>query len=263
MITGYTQLVAILADPIQQVRTPEFINAIYARQGDDILMVPVHVGAESLEQLWGALKVIQNFRGMVVTVPHKRVAASLCDEVTELASVVGAVNVIRKDKDGRFVGDILDGEGFYDGLLGQGIDPSGSEVLMVGAGGAGRAIAHALAKHGVSRLTITNRTVEKATDLATKLGKLFPALRVTGTDIPEGKFDLIINTTSLGMNESDPLPVDESLITADTIIADIIMKPRFTRLLKTARNKGCKVYLGESMLEAQSHKMAAFMKMED
>lgn len=260
MISGKTKLVAILADPIKQVRTPEFVNAIYKKRGDDLVMVPMHVGEDSLTQVWSSLKIMKNFQGMVVTVPHKTVAASLCDEISEVAKIVGAVNVVRKSKDGRFIGDILDGEGFYSGLLSQGINPKILNTLLVGSGGAGSAIAYSLAMNGVKHLTISNRTKEKSEDLINKLTKNFPEINATATNSPEGIFDLIINATSLGMDENDPLPIADEIISKKSIVAEIIMKPKITKLLELAKNKGCKIHYGEYMLISQSEKMAEFIK---
>lgn len=259
MISGNTRVFAILADPVAQVRTPEFINRIFESRGEEAVLVPLHVGADQLPVVWQGLRATKNFQGMVVTVPHKTVAVSLCDEISDAARVVGAVNVVRKDREGRFIGDILDGEGFLAGLLQEGIDPATQRVLLLGAGGAGSAIAYSLARHGVRSLTIANRTRGKAQSLADTLLTHFPDLRVSATDQPDGDFDLVVNSTSLGMALSDPLPLDPSLLKPAMTVAEIIMKPKLTALLEAAQGVGCRIHYGEHMLACQSVGMANFM----
>ncbi|WP_028877944.1 shikimate dehydrogenase family protein [Terasakiella pusilla] len=259
MITGNTKIAAIIADPIKQVKTPQMVNPIFEELGSDTLMVPVHVSADDLSGVWSSLKAIKNFEGMVVTVPHKTTVAGLCDEISEAAQIVGAVNVVTKTANGTFKGDILDGEGFLAGLLSQGIDPKDMSVLLVGAGGAGSAIAYAFAKYGIKHLTIANRTISKPQDLINRLQASFPDLKAEAVSRPEGQFDLLVNATSLGMDENDPLPVEESVIANCDTVAEIIMKPQMTRLLQTAQDQGRKIHFGEHMLKCQCKQMADFI----
>src|SRR5450759_2203504 len=160
-ITGKTKLFALVADPILQAKTPQAVNKLLAQRGVDGVLVPMHVPPEALPAFVDALRGMLNFCGMEETEPHKTAIVQLCDEVTPAAALVGAVNVVRREPDGRIVGDILDGKGFMSGLCQHGIDVKGKNVFLAGAGGASNAIDFALAEAGVGRLRIYNRTRAK------------------------------------------------------------------------------------------------------
>ena len=258
-ITGKTRLFAIIADPILQVRTPQLINQLLARRGIDGVLVPLHVPPAALPACVAALRGMLNFSGMVVTVPHKTAIVSLCDEVTPAAAMVGAVNVVHRTPDGRIVGDILDGKGFVAGLRLHGVDLQGRNVFLAGAGGAASAIAFALADAGIGRLTIYNRTRGKVDNLIARLTKAYPGLRIAvGTANPAGH-DLVVNATSLGMVETDALPLSAGELTPDQLVAEIVIVPALTRLLAAAQARGCHIHFGAPMLECQIELMAEFM----
>ena len=258
-ITGHTRFLAILADPIHHVKAPERINDLVRAHGIDAVMVPLHVSEGDLAVVMNALRHMQNFFGCVVTVPHKTRALALCDEVSDAARQIGAVNIVHRLPDGRLRGGMLDGIGFVDGLRGAGIAPAGLSVYLAGAGGAACAIAFALAQAGVQRLTIANRSAEKAAGLVERLLREHPQLAasVGGSD-PSGH-DLVVNATSLGLRPGDALPLDVAKLQPTQIVAEIIMDPAQTALLKAARERGCRVHEGAPMLTNQLRHMAAFM----
>src|SRR5690606_24202573 len=153
---------------------------------------------------------------------------------------------------------MLDGDGFIAGLRSQGIEPAGRSAFLAGAGGAANAIAWALAAAGVSRLTVWNRTPDKARELIARASKARPALPMSvGTADPSGH-DLVINATSLGLRDGDPLPLDASRLQPRQIVAEIIMQPEETPLLAAAKARGCRVHYGKPMLACQIALMAAF-----
>ncbi len=258
-ITGRTRLFAIIADPIAHVRTPEVFNPLFAREGTDAVLVPIHVAGGDVATAWAGFRTYKNLGGLVVTVPHKSAVAELCDELGEQARMVGAVNAVRREDDGRMVGDMFDGKGFVAGLRKNGIEPAGRDVLLVGTGGAGSAIAFALADAGVARLTLANRTPHKAEALAARIRDFFPDAAVQlGPPEPSGH-DLIVNATSLGMNDDDPLPVDAEALTPAMTVAEIIMRPEKTALLAAAERRGCTVQYGRHMLDEQLRLLARFI----
>lgn len=260
-ITGTTRVWGILADPIHHVKTPQALNPMMAARGVDGVMVPMHVGAGELAAVVGAIRHVRNLGGFIVTVPHKTAVVALCDEASETARRVGAANCVRREADGRLVADMLDGKGFVAGLKREGIDPKGMGVLLAGAGGAANAIAFALAEAGVKRLAIANRTKAKSDDLAARLSKAFPALPVTTEPGGVGGYDLVVNATSLGLSEGDPLPVDATGLTSGQTVAEVIMQPAETALMAAARARGCHVHPGKPMLECQLDLMADFLGM--
>lgn len=258
-ITGRTQLFLILADPITHVKTPERINPLLAARPDVGIMAPMHVPEGALEQVVRGLKAIPNLQGFVVTVPHKAAMLPLCDEVTEQARQAGAVNVVRRLSDGRLRGGLLDGDGFVQGLRSAGVEPAGRSVYLAGAGGAASAIAMALAKAGIRHLTISNRNTERVGKLIESLCRSFPRLApVRGSNDPSGH-DIVVNATSLGLRVDDALPFDAFRLEAGQVVAEIIMDPAETPILKIARERGCRVHGGMPMLDAQVELMAKFM----
>ncbi|WP_348837012.1 shikimate dehydrogenase [Xanthobacter sp. KR7-65] len=260
-ISGHTKVFAILADPIHHVRTPQMLNALMTREDRDGVMVPFHVAPDDLAALVKSLRTIRSLGGFVVTVPHKSAIVDLLDEVSDSARRIGAANVVRREADGRLVGDMLDGKGFVGGLKAAGIDPKGARVYLAGAGGAANAIAFAFVEAGVARLTIANRTRAKAEDLARRLAEAHPGapVEIGGAD-PSGH-DIVANATSLGLKADDPLPLDAARLTADQIVAEVIMQPEETALLAAAKAKGCRIHPGTPMLACQLDLMADFLGM--
>lgn len=258
-ITGNTRLYGIVADPIAQVKTPQTMRKVFERRGTDGVLVPMHVPPAGLADLVQAIRSMKNFGGMVVTVPHKTSMVELCDVVTPEARAVGAVNIVRREPDGRLAGDILDGKGFVEGLRQNGFKPEGLTVLLCGAGGAARAIAFALAQAGIRKLSIHNRTQAAAQQILQGINTLYPAVETgLGSKDPAG-FDLVVNATSLGMRVEDPLPLDASRLSAGQAVAEIIMTPKLTPLLEQAQANGCRIQYGLPMLECQIEMMADFM----
>ncbi|MDI4664986.1 shikimate dehydrogenase [Xanthobacter autotrophicus] len=260
-ITGLTRVYGILADPIHHVKTPQMLNTLMAREGRDGVMVPFHVASDDLATLVAGLRAMKSLGGFVVTVPHKTAIVDLCDAVSDSARRIGAVNTVRREADGRLVGEMLDGKGFVGGLLAAGIDPKGKSVYLAGAGGAANAIAFAFVEAGISRLTIANRTRAKADDLAARLAEAFPAANVEiDTPDPSGH-DIVVNGTSLGLKDGDPLPLDAARLAPEQIVAEVIMQPEETALLTAARAKGCRIHFGKPMLACQLDLMADFLGM--
>jgi shikimate dehydrogenase len=258
-ISGKTAVTVILAHPVAHVRTPQAINAHFDAIGHDGVMVPLDVLPEDLATVLAGLRRMRNLSGIVVTVPHKEAIAALCDDLTDAAREVGAVNVIRREADGRLVGGQFDGEGFVAGLRGAGHAVTGRSIFMAGAGGAAAGLAFAFARHGATRLTIHNRTPAKAEALAARGRAAYPgcATRIGGAD-PSGH-DVVVNATSLGMHDGDALPLDVSRLAPPMLAAEVIMAPEVTPFLAEAARRGCATHGGKPMLAAQIALLARFM----
>jgi shikimate dehydrogenase len=261
-ISGHTRLVVILAHPVGHVRTPSALNAHFAALGRDAVLVPMQVGPEDLSAVVAALRRVENLGGIVVTVPHKEAIAALCDTLTEAARIVGAVNVIRREPDGRLTGGQFDGEGFRAGLVAAGHDPRGRRVWMVGAGGAAAGIGYALLRNGAAALTIHNRNVARAEALATRLAAALPDARVSVCGPDPAGHDIVVNATSLGLKPDDPLPVDARLLQPGMLVAEVVMQPDVTALLDAAKARGCATHRGLHMLTEQVPILADFVAAE-
>lgn len=265
-ISGRTRVFGTLAHPIDHVRVPGVMNPLYARHGIDAVMVPIHVAPADLADAVRGMRANRSLGGLCVTVPHKVTIAALCDDVGASGRRVGAVNAVRfddADSDGRrrMHGDNFDGQGYVAGMKAGGFDFAGKHVLQLGAGGAGMAIAFAVAEAGAASLSIANRTVARGEDLAHRVHKAFPdcASRGLPADADPAGYDVAINTTSLGLHDGDPMPVDVARLDPSTVVSEIIMIPEETALLKAAKARGHAVHYGRPMLEQQIRLIAAFI----
>ncbi|WP_066454008.1 shikimate dehydrogenase family protein [Castellaniella caeni] len=259
MINGNTRLFAIVADPIAQVRTPQVLNAYFEARALDAVLVPVHVAPEGLAAVVEGFRRTRNLDGFIVTVPHKTAVAALCDALGPAAQATGSVNTVRRDPDGRLVGDMFDGAGFVQGLRTQGHDPAGRRCLLLGAGGAAGAIAFSLAQAGAAQVVVANRTRAKADAVVQRVRQAFPQADIQAGDADPQGYDVVVNATSLGMKPDDPLPLAIDRLQPHTLVAEIIMKPELTPLLAQAQAHGCPVHFGRHMLDEQVRLMARFM----
>ncbi|QPZ38242.1 shikimate dehydrogenase family protein [Paramicrobacterium chengjingii] len=261
-ITGHTRTYALIGDPIAHAKTPELYNRKFAERGIDVVVVPVHVSPESIGDFATAARSWENLVGIGVTIPHKEGMIEQVDRLTDAARLCGATNVIRRAGDGALTGTQMDGPGFVWSLRDNGVSAEGAKVLVQGAGGTARAIAFELAASGAASVTIANRTAERAESLAESIRSAYPDCMAEADRMPAGQFDLIVNATSVGMKESDPLPLDADLLTAGTVVADVIMSPPETALLAEARTRGCVTHSGLRMLEAQFEATVAFLGLD-
>jgi shikimate dehydrogenase len=202
---------------------------------------------------------LRNFAGYGVSMPHKAMAARLCDALLPNARACGVVNVIRVDLDGRWIGEILDGVGMVKALTAQRTLDATTRVLLVGAGGVGRAIALALALAGVGCVAITNRTQTKAEEVAHMVRGAVPTcVAEAGSTFDPADFGIVINATSLGLHGGGPLPVDIARVSGTALVADVVMVPAVTPLLEAARTRGLGIVRGREMLNQQVEAIGDF-----
>lgn len=251
VIGGATRLMGVIGDPIVQARTPGAINPIFAAKGTDIVCVPLHVPSADLATIWAGLRAIPNLVGFGITLPHKQQALDFCDSLDPVAKRVGAVNVVRRESDGSLRGYQLDGAGFLRGLRTANIAIEGRSCLMVGAGGAAVAIAFALAEAGVAEIVVFNRTRAKANALADKVNAHVGHSLARAGDPQPKPGQLVINATSLGLQDSDPLPLDPALLHPGMTMAEVIAQPEVTALLHAAQSRGVEIHSGMRMIEGQ------------
>lgn len=258
-IDGKTQVVGIVADPITHVRTPQLFNALMVRQGVNAVCVPLHVSVPQLSQLLQGVAAAQNLRGVVVTIPHKESVIGLCGALTSSARLIGAANVLRWDRSqGHWLGGNLDGDGFVAGVKAHAHVLTGKRVLMVGAGGAGKAIAYAVARENPAELVISNRSVARAEEVVDRVRSAVPEVAIrTGIANATG-FDVVINATSLGLRDEDPSSLPVETLEVGTLVCEAVMRDTDTALLEGARQRGCLIHEGQHMLHGQLVEMAKF-----
>lgn len=249
-------LLAVIGDPIHHSKSPQMHQVALDEQEYNIryirVLVPIGKVKYALEQMEKL-----GFIGCNVTVPHKLEVMEACDSLTETAKALGAVNTVHFTKNG-WVGHNTDGPGLSYAIQSQlNCSFSTSSTLILGAGGgAGRAIAVQAAIEKCPQLTLSNRTVGKLDSIAEKIRRLHPDCDLRLIDNSESelasvKADLIINSTSLGMKEDDPLPFPASAIQPTQVFYDAVYSPPVTSLLKVAKAAGCKVANGQGMLVYQ------------
>jgi shikimate dehydrogenase len=250
-ITGTTRLFVVVGDPIAQVQAPTLLNPLFAELGVDATLVPVHARPTDFAAVLGGLQRVENLDGVLVTIPHKAAACALADERSPAAMISGTANALRRNPDGRWYADNFDGAGFVRGLVNAGHAPAGAQVSLVGAGGAGSAIAVALLASGAAHLSIFDRDGDRLGALLTRLQESWPG-RVAGAEAPvTDDVDLAVNATPLGLRPDDPLPFPPQALRPGAVVADIVMKPRETRLLRTAAALGLHAHPGIHMLTEQ------------
>lgn len=258
-LSGATRVYAILGDPIGQVASPRLFNSAFRRRGAAAALVPIHVPPAELSVVVAAFRAAQNFDGLVITVPHKMEAMALVDEVAPMARRIGAVNVIRKSS-GRLIGDNFDGVGFVRGLHDKGHQLSGRRTLIVGAGGAGRAVAHAVLDQKPAALRLFDVDKARAEALAAELAQVDAGVAIDVSPPDPSGFEVAVNCTSIGMKPNDPFPVNVDGLAAGMLVVDIILKPAVTPLLIEAERRGCVTQPGIHMLEGQVEAVCDFFR---
>jgi len=255
--TGRTRVVGLYGHPVQHSCSPDMHNAAFAKLGLDYCYVPFDVPPQRLPIAVEAIRAL-NMVGVNVTIPHKEAVVPYLNEVRGVAALLRAVNTI-VNEEGRLVGYNTDVEGFLRALEGAGVRLRGKRVVIIGAGGAARAVALATVQQRPSSIAILNRTVTRAEEVAALVRRASEmeaaaepldeiALR---KHIPEA--DVVVNCTPLGMepNWVDQTPVPKELIRPGQVVCDLVYRPRWTRLLKEAKERGAKVVDGVGMLVHQ------------
>jgi len=251
-ISGKTRVCGVIGDPIGHTLSPTIHNAAFTHLGLDFVFLAFHVKVAELENAMRGMRGL-GIHGLNVTMPHKSAVIGFLDEVDFTVRFLGSANTIL-NRDGKLSGFNTDGIGALKALLENGVDPSGKKVLLLGAGGAAKAIAFMFAPE-VGELAILNRSAEKAQELAETLGHMFNQKVVGDVLSPDSikmnlrDSDVLINATSVGMkpNLSKSL-VSPEWLRSNLTVMDIVYNPVETKLEKDAKAAGAKVINGVEML---------------
>lgn len=263
-ISGSTRVFMILGNPVAQVRAPEPFNHLFARHGIDAVMVPLQVAPRHVAGFVRQIFHVENFAGLLLTIPHKAAILPLLDHFDRLGTLVQAVNAVRRNADGSIEGALFDGIGFVKGLDHFGIRLRGSKVLLVGVGGGGVAIAASLAERGVARLALYDLDASRSAAAAAVLREAWPDCDavVAASSDPAG-FDTVINASPLGLRAEDPLPFDVARVDADAAVVDILMKNQPTPLLRACHARGVVAHPGFEMMIQQAPEYMAFFGLHE
>ncbi|MEY4448178.1 MAG: Quinate/shikimate dehydrogenase [Pseudomonadota bacterium] len=250
-IDGNTELIAHIGYPTHSFKSPLIYNPYFEKEGINALVVPMGCQAEHYPAFLKSVFQLTNIRGALITMPHKVTTVGLLDEVTATVKVAGACNAVKRDAQGRLVGDMFDGAGFVRGVQRKGFDLTGKRVLVVGTGGVGSAIAASLAAEKIKAISLFDVNTASCEGLAMRLQQEYPSIEVqTGSNDPECH-DLVVNATPMGMNEGDPLPMDVSRLAPETFVGEVVMRTEMTAFLLAAQKRGCRVQVGSDMLFEQ------------
>ena len=250
-ISAKTKVCGVIGDPVEHTMSPVMHNAAFKKLGMDYRYLPFRVSKEELGRTIADMRVL-NIRGLNVTIPHKVAVIPFLDKLDPLAEEIDAVNTIVND-DGVLTGYNTDATGFLQALLDNGVEPEGKRVVILGAGGASRAISFILAEKG-ARLVILNRRLNRAKELArsvSRSSKDIAALKLDEANLAkalEGA-EVLVNATSVGMSPgTGETPLPARLLKPGLVVFDIVYNPVRTRLLREAEAAGARTISGIDML---------------
>jgi shikimate dehydrogenase len=253
-ISASTRICGLIGDPVEHSLSPAMHNAAFKYTGLDYVYLPFKVTGKNLSGAIGGLKSL-NFRGLNVTIPHKVAVIPFLDELEPMAEKIGAVNTIVNDN-GYLKGYNTDAGGFIKSLSEKGIDPRGKSVVVLGAGGASRAVSFTLAKQEAEIFILNRRQeIEWAEELSKNISQLSKS-RVKAMELNDYNLksvlksaDILVNATSVGMSPNiDQIPVPREFIRPDMVVFDVIYNPIKTRLLTEAEAAGAGTVGGLDML---------------
>ncbi|PMC39703.1 shikimate dehydrogenase [Bacillus sp. UMB0899] len=248
------KLYGLIGCPVEHSMSPAIHNDAFREKNLDNYYHAFHVETEKLEESVQALKLL-GVRGFNVTIPHKISIIPFLDELHETAKIAGAVNTV-VNENGRLVGHNTDGNGYIESLKEMLNKPiSDHKILIIGAGGAARGIYFALTHQGCQEIDICNRTISKAEELINEcpFSNNSKALNIQEAEIDIEKYDIIIQTTAVGLHPHvDQKPLSLKNAKKSAIVSDIIYNPIYTALLKEAKELGLTVHTGVGMFVYQA-----------
>ena len=256
-LTGHTRIVGVIGDPVEHSRSPQMHNAAFAKAALDYVYVPFHVRPYDLADAIAGFKAM-NVVGINVTLPHKQAVIRHLTSISREAELIGAVNTLTF-VEGNIYGDNTDAPGVLNALEEDGnmSVPVGENIVVLGAGGAARAVVVAFALRGVASITIANRTVEKAVSLAEemdrKTGVPMQGIGLTDERLPlaVSESKLLVNTATTSMDVRQPLLISADWLQPSTIVYDIVYTPPVTSLMQAATASKCQTLGGIGMLVHQ------------
>jgi shikimate dehydrogenase len=258
-LTGATRLVFILAHPIGHVGAPRVYNPAFAAAGLNWFQVPMGVAPDDLAPMLEQLARVTNLQGVNLTIPHKAAGHALCRWLTREARSTGMVNTLRLEADGCWAGTNSDGIGFVGAARQHELLDVERPVFIAGAGGAGTAIAFALAQEGVREIHLTDSDPARVKALQFALRAAFPGLAVDSDHTALKRVGLAVNATPMGLHAHDALPFDPALLPKGGALFDIIAA-RDTELMAAAKARGLRVLGGRPMIDHQLAHQIAFWR---
>ncbi len=257
-INAQTRLLGIMGWPVKHSVSPIMHNAAFEARGMNWAYVPLPTAPERVQEGVLGLRAL-GFRGANITIPHKQKVMTYLDHLTPEAQAIGAVNTVIIEEDGRLWGTNTDAPGFLEDVRAHGVRVEGEHVLVLGAGGAARAVVYALARAG-AEVTIANRTLARAIELARQIHHVLPGHTFRVVELSSDSLvreaeahTMLVNATPVGMwphPDASPWPTQVGFGTI-RVVYDVVYRPRETHLLRQAKAWGCQTISGLGMLVRQ------------
>ncbi|MGO4545675.1 shikimate dehydrogenase [Paenibacillus sp. 2TAB23] len=248
-IDSNTLLFGVIGNPIRHSKSPIMMNRAFRETGINGVYTAFHVTSDRIADFAAGVRAM-GIRGVNVTIPHKLDIMSVLDEIDASAQAIGAVNTI-VNEEGRLIGYNTDGIGYVRSLKEEAErELAGKRIVVIGAGGASRGIVYALANERPARITISNRSLERAQELAVSLQDAADIIAITHNELQTAceEADIVINTTSVGMfPNTEETPVNASWLKQDAVASDLIYNPLKTKFLLEAEQRGCRIHGGLGM----------------
>ena len=263
--SGNTRLVSLIGNPIRHSASPATHTLSFNKLGLDAVYVAFNVSADGLPAILDAMRAMEGWDGSNVTMPCKQAVIPYLDGLSDAAELMGAVNVIKKEDDGRLIGHNTDGVGFMENLRKHGCETRGVRMTLLGAGGAGSAVLVQAALDGLSHIDVFARaggpSFAHARELATKIAEKMPETTIELYDFEDTEAlvssmavnDILTNATNVGMGENcTDVPVPAELVPEHLVVADVIYLPRETQFIRNAAARGCVTVPGLGMMLEQA-----------
>lgn len=257
-LDGASRIHFIVGDPIAQVKSPGGVSQAFQDAGLNAVCIPAHVAPADLAAWTAGVSLAHNVDGIIVTVPHKFACFDLCASTSERGAFLKSINTMRRNADGSWHGDMFDGSGYVKAMAIKGCHLQGQKALLVGAGGAGSAVAFALATGGVRELAIHDEDTLRRDALVQRLASLGQCRVLVGSRDPTG-FDIVINATPMGMKPGDAHPIDSAKFTPHMFVGCVITAPAVPSMIHAARALGCNTLTGADMFAQVKDLMVEFL----
>ncbi|MGE3642659.1 MAG: shikimate dehydrogenase [Beijerinckiaceae bacterium] len=251
IVTPRFRFVPMIGHPIDQVISPEPMNRWFAARGIEVALVPMDIKPDGIADFFRMVRAWENCAGVSITMPHKQAAFAHADRVSTRAVRAAAVNLMVRLPDGTLEGDMTDGIAFVDAVRARGFEPRGCCFLLIGAGGAGAAVAHAMADAGTAVIHVVEIDHARRESMLATLRQHHPLVATHGAPDGGEHIDIVFNATPLGMRAHDPLPFDLSRLSPTCFVADAVTRPLVTPFIAAARARGHATLTGEEMALAQ------------
>ncbi len=257
-LDGRTRLYGIVGDPIEQVRSPEMITFELQRRGANAVLLPLHVREPDFDAVLPHLQRLANLDGLVFTIPFKARALGLASRLGPQAQQIGAVNALKRSLSGGWVGEIFDGTGCVEAFLRRGLPLAGQRVMLIGLGGAGSAIAAAVAGQQPALMRLHDLDTARCARIADVVRGVSPDTQVeVGPPVVDG-MDVLMNASPVGMLGDPRLPINVNTLPPALVVFDAVVKPEVTPLLALAQRCGCRSVQGREMMRGQIARMVDF-----